>query len=362
MSKLSRIASAGPEDSGWRVFLASLTPQRVLVALLLAVLAALALKPIFITPLPVLLGRTLFVGLLALLAFCAAAQWPARLPPWCARWGLQVAAVALTVPVATLLAYLVSVEGDLVSFLRSEGRIRGFMWIAGAGLLLGPLLALGALYRQRDAEARSERLRFELERSELERQALDARLRVLQAQVEPHFLFNTLANVRMLVETGSPRAAPVLRSLIAYLRAAMPRLTDEVSTLGDELLLVQAYLDLMHLRMPDRLRFEVQVDAQFHTLRFPPAALLTLVENAIRHGIDPSEEGGQVQLGARREGQQLRLWVLDTGVGLTHSMGSGTGLKTLRERLLLFFGPEAALELAENPGGGVRAEIRLPLA
>lgn len=347
----------------WQAFVATLTPGRIAVALGLAVVAALLLAPIFITPTPVLLGRTLFVGLLSLLAFAAAGQWPRRLPRWLARWFFQVVVVVAAVPAGTLLVYLVSVGGDFSSLLRSEGRLLGFMWIAGSGLLIGPLLAMGALYRQRDAEARSQALHFELERSELERRALDARLRLMQAQVEPHFLFNTLANVRALVETGSPQAAPVLGSLIAYLRAAMPRLQDPSASLGDELGLVRAYLELMHLRMPDRLAYRIEVPAELRTLRFPPMALLTLVENAVRHGIDPSEEGGVIELGGRREGSDgpVRLWVSDSGRGLTDSSASagssGTGLRNLRERLQLAFGSSARLDLTENRPHGLRAEI-----
>lgn len=343
----------------WQGFVASLTPWRIGLTLGLAALAALLLSPIFIPPFPVLLGRTIFVALLALLAFSAAGQWPRRLPHWAARWLVQVVLVALMVPLGTLLVYLVSVGGDIGTLLRSEGRVLGFFWIAGSGLLIGPLLAMGALYRQRDAEARNQALHFELERSELERRALDARLRLLQAQVEPHFLFNTLANVRALVEAGSPQAAPVLNSLIAYLRAAVPRLHKEAASLGDELALVRAYLELMHLRMPDRLRYRIAVPADLHGLRFPPMALLTLVENAVRHGIDPSEEGGSIELGGSREapGRPVRLWVSDSGVGLTRQMGSGTGLRNLRERLQVFYGVSARLELTENQPRGLRAEI-----
>lgn len=343
----------------WQGFVASLTLWRVGLTLGLAVLAAAALNPIFITPFAVLLGRTLFVALLALLAFSAAGQWPRRLPGWVARWLVQVLLVALMVPLGTLLVYLVSVGGDIGTLLASEGRLLGFFWIAGSGLLIGPLLAMGALYRQRDAEARSQALHFELERSELERRALDARLRLLQAQIEPHFLFNTLANVRALVETGSPQAGPVLGSLIAYLRAAVPRLQDQVASLGDELALVRAYLELMHLRMPDRLQYRLTVPAEMHDLRFPPMALLTLVENAVRHGIDPSEEGGSIELGGSRDSVSgiARLWVSDSGVGLTRQMGSGTGLRNLRERLQVFFGEGARLDLTENRPHGLRAEI-----
>ncbi len=142
-------------------------------------------------------------------------------------------------------------------------------------------IALGAMVRQRDELARNQALAFELERSELARQALDTRMHLLQAQVQPHFLFNTLANVQALVETGSPQASKVLESLIAYFRAAVPRLHDPATTLGQELQLARAYLELMHMRMPDRLQFSLQADAEALELRCPPMTLLTLVENAV---------------------------------------------------------------------------------
>lgn len=343
----------------WRGFLAYLSPVRMGLAVALAVMAATLLNPIFITPYPILLGRTLFVGILALLVFSAAGQWPRQLPAWLARWVLQVVLVVCAILGGTLFVYLVAVGGDLDTLLNSDARIMGFAWIAGAGLILGPLLAMGSLYRQRDAELRSQALSFELERSELERQALDARLRLLQAQVEPHFLFNTLANVRALVETGSPQAASVLRSLIAYLRAAMPRLHDESASLADELALVSAYLDLMHLRMPDRLQFSIEVPQSLQTQRFPPMALLTLVENAVRHGIDPSVEGGYIRVGGRMDGERIVLWVEDSGVGLSGQQGgsSGTGLRNLAERMRVVYGESARLDLRENPPHGLIATL-----
>jgi len=221
------------------------------------------------------------------------------------------------------------------------------------------VLALGALYRERDAQARSQALAFALERETLERQALDARLSLLQAQIEPHFLFNTLANVQELVESGSPRAAAVLKSLIDYLRAAMPRLHDGSATLGDEETLVRAYLELMLMRMPDRLQFDVRIDPALRGLRFPPMALLTLVENAVRHGIDPSEQGGRIEVGARRNAAgEVEVWVADTGIGMAESAQPGTGLTNLRDRLQAFFGPPAKLELAEQSPHGLHATLR----
>jgi signal transduction histidine kinase len=330
-------------------------------ALGLALTVALALNPIFVTPFPVLLGRTLFVALVLVLVFHGVGLWRQQ---WMPRWLAQTLAVALAAPLATALVYLMATSGNVSMFVGNPNRVSGFLWIAGCALGIGLVVALGALVRERDALARSQALQFEIERGRLERQTLDARLAVLTAQIEPHFLFNTLANVQALVDTGSPRAAPVLKSLIAYLRAAMPRLQEgHLSLLHDELELVHAYLDLMHLRMPDRLEVQIDVDPALHGVRFPPMALLTLVENAVRHGIDPSEQGGRIEVGGAVDGatRRVRLWVADTGVGLRSDYSAGIGLENARERLRGLFGAEASLELLPHAPRGVRAELTLPM-
>jgi hypothetical protein len=211
------------------------------------------------------LGRTLVVGMTLLLAFSAAGLWPQR---WLPRWLVQVLAVGLVAPLATFAVYLFAVDGDVAALLAHGGLASGLALISITALVVGLVVALGALYRERDAQARAADLQFALEKSTLERQALDAQLTRLHAQIEPHFLFNTLANVQALVEPGSERAAPVLRHLIAYLRAAMPRLADTDATLAAEAELVRAYLELMHLRMPDRMRFEVSLAPGLRNLRF----------------------------------------------------------------------------------------------
>ncbi|QGX41717.1 sensor histidine kinase [Permianibacter aggregans] len=305
--------------------------------------------------------RTVGIAFVAMLVFGLFEQWPRRLPSWLARWVLQVLAVGLAMPVTTFCIYLASTPADAPPFWQVQDRLGGFMILTVLGVLLAPWAALGALVRQKDAIARHQALAFELERSELERQATDARLHLLQAQVAPHFLFNTLANVQALVESGSPKAPSVLRSLIAYLRAAVPRLHEPVTTLGLELDLVRAYLDLMRMRMPDRLQFALHVDSTTTGLRCPPMTLLTLVENAVRHGIDPSEEGGRIDIFVERTGERCLVRVSDTGIGLGKAgRGLGTGLSTLRERLQLVFGDEAELRISEQQPRGVRAELDLP--
>jgi two-component sensor histidine kinase len=306
--------------------------------------------------------RTAFIGLFAMFAFGLFERWPQHLPPGIARWVVQVVAVALSIPFGNFLMYTLTTAPGAPHFWKVQTRAEGFGLLTGLGLLIAPWTALAALVRQKEALARNQALAFNLERSELARQALDARLSLLQAQVAPHFLFNTLANVQALVDAGSPQAAVVLRSLVAYLRAAVPRLNETTTSLGEELQLVQAYLELMHMRMPDRLQFALHVDEEVPLrLCCPPMTLLTLVENAVRHGIDPSEEGGRIDIHVQRRDDRCVVRVSDTGVGLRPSgNGLGTGLSTLRERLQLAFGGDAHLRVTEQRPRGVSAEVDLP--
>ena len=336
--------------------------RRLLYALGFATLIGLINSLPSLLPVHIVVGRAWIVGSLALLAFSLFEQWPRQLPrafPM-PRWVLQILAVVATVPVSALAAYWVTTGGSF-AFLGKQQSLIGFVLLTVTGLLFSPWIALGAMVRQRDAFARDQELAFELERSELERQALDARMRLLQAQVQPHFLFNTLANVRALVDTGSPKASEVLGTLIAYLRAAVPRLDEPFTTVRDEVALARSYLELMHLRMPDRLQFSMHADDDALAMRCPPLTLLTLVENAVRHGIDPSEEGGQIRIDVQLWEQRCRVVVSDTGVGLGQGgAGHGTGLSTLRERLHLSFGGNTQLTLTEVMPHGVRVELVFP--
>ena len=285
-------------------------------------------------PFLIVLLRVQIVGFGALIAFGTLEQWPRTLPEWLPRWGLQLLGVVVSVPLFATFAYW-STTGANFNFFNHEPRRVGLGFLIGSGVLFGLWIALGAMLRQREAFARSQQLAFDLERSELERQALDARMRLLQAQVQPHFLFNTLANVQALVDAGSPKASQVLGTLIAYLRAAVPRLDEPFTTLENEVNLVRSYLELMHMRMPDRLQFALNIDPEALGVRCPPLTLLTLVENAVRHGIDPSEEGGRIDVDVQLQQGRCRVLVSDTGVGLKPVGGGlGTGLSTDRDQAL----------------------------
>jgi hypothetical protein len=335
--------------------------RRVAVALTLSIGVGLLMMPGWGGSLSSLFLRTITLGLSATAAFAFFEAWPRNLPPWLQRWVLQVTAVGVFMPMTTLLIYILSTPDGAPPFWQNPARMDGWTHLTFAGLLIAPWTALAAIVRQKEAFARHQELTFALVRSELERQALDARLHLLQAQVAPHFLFNTLANVQALVDAGSPHAPAVLRSLTAYLRAAVPQLHESAATIDRELQLVRPYLELMQMRMPDRLHYTMHVDPSVLSVRCPPTTLLTLVENAVRHGIDPSEEGGRIDIDVTRRGERCVVRVADTGAGVHPSASShGTGLTTLRERLHLIFGDAASLRLTPNAPHGAVVEIDMP--
>jgi signal transduction histidine kinase len=337
------------------------TSRRVAVALTISIGVGLLLMHGWQNSPSALFLRTSVLGLAGTTAFALFEVWPRHLPRWLQRWALQVVAVGVFMPVTTLLIYVLSTPQGAPPFWQTPSRMDGWTHLTFAGLLLAPWTALAAIVRQKEAFARDQKLAFALERSELERQALDARLHLLQAQVAPHFLFNTLANVQALVDAGSPHASAVLRSLTAYLRAAVPVLHESAATIERELQLVRPYLELMQMRMHDRLEYAMNVEPAALNVRCPPTMVLTLVENAVRHGIDPSEQGGRVDIDVKRLGARCVVRVTDTGAGLQPSgTGLGTGLTSLRERLQLIFGDAAQLRLTSGSPRGVSVEIDLP--
>ncbi len=187
---------------------------------------------------------------------------------------------------------------------------------------------------------------------------------MLRAQIEPHFLFNTLANVKRLCQTNLGDGLQMLENLTRYLRAALPRLRDTETTVGQEADLVAAYLAVLQIRMGERLRYDVVVPAKLREVPFPPMMLLTLVENAIKHGLTPAPDGGTLLVQVSTNLEMLSASVADTGLGfgVAPTSGTGVGLANTRARLAAMFGDRASLEFAPNAPHGVVATVRVPLA
>jgi len=251
----------------------------------------------------------------------------------------------------------------LVQFLRAN-------WVpvlaAGAitGFALAALSALIAHLRNREYVSLAERLRLESKQEQLSRQMAETRLHLLQAQIEPHFLFNTLASAQQLASAKAPEAAQLLGHLTRFLRAAMPRLRDGEATLGQEIDMINAYLAIMQARLGERLRYSVAAEPALNALQFPAAMLMTLVENAIKHGIEPLKEGGEVDVSVTRDGDgragRLIAVVADTGMGLSDIVGAGVGLDNIRERLSVRFGNAGSLRLSANEPRGFIARLEIP--
>jgi hypothetical protein len=190
----------------------------------------------------------------------------------------------------------------------------------------------------------------------------EARLRMLQAQIEPHFLFNTLANVRRLYQTAPANAATMLDNLMRYFEVSLPQMRAADSTLGREAALTESYLEIQRIRMDRRLEFAIDIPEPLRESRLPPMMLVTLAENAIKHGLAPLPEGGLVSVSATAKGKELQVRVADSGQGFTQSSGGGTGLANIRARLAGLYGAAGRLTLAMNTPRGVIATIAIPLS
>ena len=224
---------------------------------------------------------------------------------------------------------------------------------------IGTVLTFVHEAQRRERRAASALHDIQVNRIALERRRAEARLQLMKAQIEPHFLFNTLATVKRLYRTAPDDGDAMLDRLMRYLRAALPRVREDDATLGDELDLIAAYLEILRMRMGERLQFSIDVSHPLRARSFPSMMLMTLVENAIKHGLAGKPEGGRIDVRARDSRTAIRIEVLDTGTGFSASSGSGIGLANIRARLAAI-DPRASLLLAPNDPSGVIATIELP--
>jgi hypothetical protein len=248
-------------------------------------------------------------------------------------------------------------------------RVTGDLYRIGVGagliLLFIPLFVITIVSkffidRSRAAQNMAELKRKEAEYHRMSQQVTEAKLSALQAQVEPHFLYNTLASVQALTEVDPQQANAMTGHLIQYLRNALPKMRESVSTVGQEIELVRAYLNILQMRMGKRLAFEIEVPPELMEAPFPPLMLPSLVENSIKHGLEPQREGGKVTIRASEENGTLRVSVLDTGRGFAETIGAGVGLANIRERLAALYGDKGKLTLEAREPQGVEAAIEVP--
>lgn len=232
-------------------------------------------------------------------------------------------------------------------------------------VLLAMLLCAAGTYffiTRKRLKLRGESLEQEkIKRAEVEKEALEAKFRILQAQIEPHFLFNTLSNVVSLIDTDPARGKAMLLDLTRYLRTSLARTMPEKTTLNQEMQMISAYLNIQKIRMGERLNFSIEISEDTRHLPLPPMLLQPLVENAVKHGLEPKIDGGKITIRASRNQDMLKIDVTDTGLGLTSFNSGGVGLQNVRERIGLLYGHQGRFTLLENAPSGVQATIEVPI-
>lgn len=270
----------------------------------------------------------------------------------------RLLAIAAAVPVGAAIGLLLGVS------------LTGVGWsawptVAWQAVVIGVTLGVmgsGFFYlRERNLALAAEVQQRENHRLEAEKRSFEAQLKMLQAQIEPHFLFNSLANVAALIEADPKLAAQLLEALIRYLRSSLARTRADGGTLGDEVALLTAYLDVLKIRMGQRLAYAFEIAPELLAHAFPPMLLQPLVENAVRHGLEPKVAGGRITVSAQTQDDRLLISVADDGLGFDETPGEGIGLANIRARLAAIYGPAARLALSSRVGAGVTAMMSLPV-
>jgi signal transduction histidine kinase len=287
--------------------------------------------------------------LTALLAGAAAIIWHGLMAVWRQPHRRRLMAVSL-VALATMVLFMLGLRWRM-----APGPDRVFMGEVSAiitGLAVFGYYGL-AFYRSQQIAARLRELDERERRTDMARQ-------LAQAQIQPHFLFNSLASLQHWVQQKDDRAAPLLDALTGFLRATLPLFDRRMLTVGEEAAAVHHYLSVMQLRLGERLRWQLEIGEDAGAVALPPGLLLTLVENALEHGVQRSLAGADVHVSARRDGERLVIEVRDTGPGLAAQAVDGVGLGNARARLAQVFGAHASLAIDNDPAGGCRARIECP--
>jgi len=238
---------------------------------------------------------------------------------------------------------------------------RVFLQIIGGSVIIGAIVSY--FFHNKEQLAKSIKMVQEerMKRLSSEKSALEANLKRLQAQVEPHFLFNTLSNIVSLMDTDLVRAKAMQLDLIRYLRTALGRTRNQETTLGQETDMIRAYLDIFKIRMGERLQYEIDVPGTLWNQPLPPMLIQPLVENALLHGLEPKIDGGRVALTAAVHDRRLHIAISDTGNGLATNHRPGVGLTNVKERLAQLYGDKGHLSISENQPTGVTVTIEVPL-
>jgi len=267
------------------------------------------------------------------------------------------------IPLGTLAGMAISSAalGIEVSSLLYENR-QILINVAVGGSIFGGLVSYFFYAYYRLAESQQALQRQKITQQQQEKASTELQLRFLQAQIEPHFLFNTLATISSLLERDSATARNLLDTFTRYLRAGLKQMRAERCSLSEELALIEHYLGIQAIRMQQRLRYSIQCPAQFSQVELPPLLIQPLVENAIKHGLEMKPAGGTVTINVSEKHRQLCIEVSDNGLGIgSHSSDGGVGLANIRDRLATRYQNNASLELQSIATGGICARVLLPL-
>jgi len=331
--------------------------KELLQIFMLMTLLGIALSFMLATPLRRSLSFSLAIGLNIFLM------------AWILAWMREdkrktVGIFAIAVPLGSIVGVVLGTHllgGSPLQFLEQEPQ--ALITTSVSAILFGTAISYYFYARSRIAESQH-RLQVEsLNRVQIEQELTETELRLLQAQIEPHFLFNTLSNIIGLIDPKPHQAKKMLEDFTHYLRASLQRTRRQKSTLAQEVGLLKAYLSIQSVRMGERLNYHFDLPDDLEKIALPPLMIQPLVENAIKHGLESSLEGGSINIKVCCEDDQLVIEVCDTGRGLKaqDDLGSGFGLDNIRRRLNVLYGEKSTLHLSENPPQGVKACLRLPL-
>ncbi len=230
------------------------------------------------------------------------------------------------------------------------------------GLVFGSIIAYFFVTREQLAETNAQLQEERIKRITGEKAAIEADLKRLQAQVEPHFLFNTLSTVLSLIDTDATSGKMMLEKLTRYLRTSLDRTRRKAGTIGQEMTMIRDYMDIYQIRMGNRFRYRIDLADETKDLPFPPMLIQPLVENALRHGLEPKIKGGEIHIDVSTSEKTIRVEVSDTGAGMPVGAGIGVGLANVKDRLVALYGDHGKLTLQENHPTGLTAIIEVPYA
>jgi len=279
--------------------------------------------------------------------------FPSDRPIW---QTLRVAAALITGGICgSYLGAIVSGLGPSILFERAT-----LFQLLTIGVIFGSIITYFLSSREQIAESKAQIQEEKIKRLTSEKKAAETNLKLLQAQIEPHFLFNTLSNVLSLLDTDPKKGKSMLVDFIQYLRASLSKIREEKATLDQEMEMIQAYLNIFKVRMGDRLQYKIDLPEKLKAISFPPMLIQPLVENAIKHGLEPQVDGGDILIRGIESNGIIRLEVIDTGMGFKGELESGMGLSNIRERLFSLYGNSGRLILEENSPQGLKAAIEVP--